>query len=238
VTRNAKVAYATGLSSAKADAELVPQLIAGDEEAFRTVVERYHGALIRLALSFVAERSAAEEVVQDTWLGVIKGIRAFEGRSSLKGWIFRILINRAKTRGVRDKRSVPFSSLGDPEYKEESAVDSSRFQPSGWWADPPERWDADSPVELLIRKENQGVLERSLTDLAPAQRTVVTLRDVEGFNAAEVCNILEISETNQRVLLHRGRSKIRQALERHFRTSNRDAHLQRTHGSHHRLHGG
>jgi RNA polymerase sigma-70 factor (ECF subfamily) len=217
MTRTVKAAGAAEPAPAKTEAQLVSRLIAGDEEAFRMLVERYHGALIGLALSFVSERSAAEEVVQDTWLGVIRGIREFEGRSSLKGWIFRILINRAKTRGVRDKRSVPFSSLGNPEYKEESAVDPSRFKPSGWWADPPERWDADSPEELLMRKESRVVLEQSIAELAPAQRTVVTLRDVEGFDAAEVCNILEISETNQRVLLHRGRSKIRQALERHFR---------------------
>jgi len=203
----------------KADAGLVSRLIAGDEEAFRTLVERHHGGLIGLALSFVAERSAAEEVAQETWLGVINGIREFEGRSSLKGWIFRILINRAKTRGVRDKRSIPFSALVNPEYKDEPAVEPSRFQASGWWADPPERWDTDSPEELLMRKESRAVLERSIAELAPVQRAVVTLRDVEGFDAAETCNILEISETNQRVLLHRARSKIRQALERHFRAT-------------------
>ncbi len=203
--------------ASKPDAQFVARLIAGDEEAFTTLVERYHGALVRLALSFVAERSAAEEVTQETWLGVLNGIREFEGRATLKGWIFRILINRAKTRGVRDKRSVPFSSLGNPDLRDEPAVDPSRFQPSGWWAEPPQPWDADSPEELLLRKESRAALEHSLTDLPPNQRAVVTLRDIEGFDAPEVCNILEISETNQRVLLHRGRSKIRQALERHFR---------------------
>jgi RNA polymerase sigma-70 factor (ECF subfamily) len=217
--RRQKRAENAGRGDLKADAGMVPRLIAGDEEAFRALVERYHGGLIRLALSFVAERSAAEEVAQETWLGVIKGIREFEGRSSLKGWIFRILINRAKTRGVRDKRSVPFSSLGSPEYKDQPAVEPSRFQPSGWWADPPERWNTDSPEELLMRKESRAVLERSIGELAPFQRAVVTLRDLEGFDAAETCNILEISETNQRVLLHRARSKIRQALEQHFRAT-------------------
>jgi len=215
--RKAKDAAPFGKSEATAEAGLVAQLIAGDEEAFRTLVERYHGALIRLALSFVAERSAAEEVVQETWLGVINGIRAFEGRSSLKSWIFRILINRAKTRGVRDKRSVPFSSLGNPELRDEPAVDPSRFQPSGSWADPPDRWEVNSPEQILMRKESRAALDSALAELPPTQKAVVTLRDIEGFDSAEVCNVLEISETNQRVLLHRGRSKIRQALERHFK---------------------
>jgi RNA polymerase sigma-70 factor, ECF subfamily len=196
------------------DLELASRLANRDEEAFRTLVERYHGSLLRLALTFVANRAAAEEVVQDTWLGVVNGIREFQGRSTLKGWIFRILTNRAKTRGVRDKRSVPFSSFSvDPD---EPAVDPSRFNASGWWARPPEPWEPDSPEDLLIRKEARAVMEHAIGELPPNQRAVLTLRDIEGFESAEVCNILELSETNQRVLLHRARSKIRQMLERHL----------------------
>jgi RNA polymerase sigma-70 factor, ECF subfamily len=226
MSRNEKILpAATGAPLAKTqaagvsaeDGELAARLAQGDEEAFRTLVQRYHGALLRLALAFVAERTAAEEVVQDTWLGVMNGIRGFEGRASLKSWIFRILTNRAKTRGVRDKRFIPFSSLGNPgRIPEEPAVEPSRFNSSGGWADPPSSWQADNPEEVLMRQETGAALEKAIAELPPVQRSVITLRDVEGFDAFEVCNILEISETNQRVLLHRARSKIRRALEQHL----------------------
>lgn len=196
------------------DLELASRLANRDEEAFRTLVERHHASLLRLALNFVANHAAAEEVVQDTWLGVVSGIREFQGRSTLKGWIFRILTNRAKTRGIREKRSVPFSSFSID--TEEPAVEPSRFDASGVWARPPEPWDADSPEDLLIRKEARAVMEHAIGELPPNQRAVLTLRDLEGFESVEVCNILELSETNQRVLLHRGRARIRQALERHL----------------------
>ncbi len=195
------------------DLALVRRLLAGDEAAFASLVNRYHGRLLRLAMNFVSDRSAAEEVVQDSWLGVMSGLQTFEGRSALKTWIFRILINRAKTRGVREARSIPFSALENPEREREPAVDPARFQPNGMWADPPRRWDDETPERLLMRQEARRCLEDEMAKLPPNQRAVLTLRDIEGLPSDEVCNILDISETNQRVLLHRARSKIRLALE-------------------------
>ncbi|MGI8783700.1 MAG: sigma-70 family RNA polymerase sigma factor [Acidobacteriota bacterium] len=195
---------------------LVQRLSAGDEAAFAALVDRYHGRLLRLAMTFVSDRAAAEEVVQDTWVGVIKGLSTFQGRSTLKTWIFRILSNRAKTRGVRDARSVPFSSLGNPDSEHEPAVDPARFQPNGMWADPPRRWDGSTPEKLLMRQEALRRLEKVIAELPPNQRAVVTLRDIEGLDSAETCNILVISETNQRVLLHRARSRLRRALEEYL----------------------
>jgi RNA polymerase sigma-70 factor, ECF subfamily len=200
------------------DRELLPRLRAGDESAFRTLLERHHGSLLRLARIFVSSQAIAEEVVQDTWLGVINGLSTFEGRSTLKTWIFRILTNRAQTRGKREARSRPFSSLADPdlETKYQPAVDPERFTPQGTWADPPEPWGSETPEKMLLRREVADLIDRAITELPQNQRTVVTLRDVEGLDREEVCNILEISETNQRVLLHRGRSRLRSALERYF----------------------
>jgi RNA polymerase sigma-70 factor, ECF subfamily len=193
-------------------------LRAGDEEAFAMLVSTYHGSLLRLATSFVSERSVAEEVVQETWLGVIHGLRDFEERSSLKTWIFRILANRAKTRGKREARSIPFSSLKDkqPESEYEPAVEPSRFDARGMWAEPPQRWTNAAPEELLLRQEIMEVVQRAIAELPPNQRAVVVLHDVEGVQPDEICNILEISETNERVLLHRARAKLRRALEQHF----------------------
>ena len=200
------------------ESALVTRLRVGDEEAFAVLVSRYHGSLLRFAMTFISERSAAEEVVQETWLGVIRGLSSFEGRSSLKTWIFRILANRAKTRGKREARSVPFSSLKDPQSDSdyEPAVDPSRFTSRGSWADPPQRWTNAAPEELLQRQETMDLIQRAIAELPPNQRAVVTLHDVEGVEREEICNILEISETNQRVLLHRGRSRLRRALEQHF----------------------
>lgn len=198
------------------DFALVQRLLAGDEIAFAGLVDRYHNRLLRLAMNFVSDRSAAEEVVQDTWLGVMSGLPSFEGRSALKTWIFRILINRAKTRGVREARSMPFSALENPDSEHEPAVNPARFQPNGMWADPPHRWDDETPEKLLMRQDALRRLKEAMARLPPSQRAVLTLRDVEGLDAGEVCNILEISETNQRVLLHRARSKIRHALEEYL----------------------
>jgi RNA polymerase sigma-70 factor (ECF subfamily) len=193
-------------------------LRAGDEEAFAMLVSTYHGSLLRLATSFVSERSVAEEVVQETWLGVIHGLRDFEERSSLKTWIFRILANRAKTRGKREARSIPFSSLKDkqPESEYEPAVEPSRFDACGMWAEPTQRWTNAAPEELLLRQEIMELVQRAIAELPPNQRAVVVLHDVEGVQPDEICNILEISETNERVLLHRARAKLRRALEQHF----------------------
>jgi RNA polymerase sigma-70 factor (ECF subfamily) len=169
-------------------------------------------------MSFVSERSAAEEVVQETWLGVIQGLSRFQGRSSFKTWIFRILANRAKTRGKREARSIPFSSLKDPrsESDYEPAVDPSRFDARGMWAEPPRPWANAAPEELLLRRETMNLIQRAIAELPTNQRAVVVLHDVEGLEPEEICNILEIGETNQRVLLHRGRSRIRRVLEQHL----------------------
>jgi RNA polymerase sigma-70 factor (ECF subfamily) len=210
-------AQATG--SPDDDTTLVARLRAGDEEAFEELVSKYHGSLLRVAMSFVAERTAAEEVVQETWLGVIRGLSGFEGRSSLKTWIFRILANRAQTRGKREARSIPFSSLkapqSEPDY--EPAVDPSRFDARGMWAEPPPRWTNAPPEDLLAQRETMELIQRAIAELPENQRSVITLHDVEDVAPDEICNILEISETNQRVLLHRARSRIRRTLEQHLR---------------------
>ncbi len=199
------------------DVALVKRLLDGDEAAFTGLVERYHGRLLRLALVFVSAGASADEVVQDTWLAVLTGLRSFEGRSGLKTWIFSILTNRAKTRGRRDKRSVPFSALTNPGSEDEPAVPPSRFTPSGSWSAPPERWDEDMPERLLLRRETRALIDHAIDELPAGQRAVITLRDVEGLDSTEICNILGISETNQRVLLHRARSRVRSALEQHLR---------------------
>jgi RNA polymerase sigma-70 factor (ECF subfamily) len=159
--------------------------------------------------------------VGDTWLGVIRGIDRFEGRSSLRTWIFQILLNNARTRGTRERRTLPFSlfSRRSEEGRDEPAVDPSRFQgrrgeQPGAWARPPVEWS--SPEEKLASDEARRVLLEAIAELPPRQRDVITLRDIQGYSAAEVCNILDLTETNQRVLLHRARSKVRAALEAHF----------------------
>jgi len=198
---------------------LLEALRNGDETAFTALVDRYHGPLLRLALGFVPGRAVAEEVVQETWVGVLEGLSRFEERSSLKTWIFRILINRAKTRGGRERRYVPFASPDGPDADaEEAAVEAARFRRGGMmaghWVLPPNRWDDNTPERLLLNSETRKFLEQAIDALAPQQRQVITLRDVEGLSAEETCNILDLSETNQRVLLHRARSRVRQALER------------------------
>jgi RNA polymerase sigma-70 factor (ECF subfamily) len=187
--------------------QLVEALRAGDERVFEELVRMYQGTLLRVAQMYVSSRSVAEEVVQETWLAVLNGIDRFEGRSSLKTWIFRILANRAKTRGQREGRTIPFSSLGDSE----PAVQPDRFA-GGHWAAFPDAW----PEERLLGEETAHVIERAIEGLPPTQRAVITLRDVQGWSAEEVRNALELSETNQRVLLHRARSKVRRSLEEYL----------------------
>jgi RNA polymerase sigma-70 factor, ECF subfamily len=198
---------------------LLARLRAGDEQAFMEVVERYGPSLLRVALLFVATRAVAEEVVQETWLAVLAGIDRFEGRSSFKTWLFRILTNRAKTRGVREARSVPFSALAGPEAgQDEPAVDPDRFLPAdhprwpGHWAASPRSW-AETPEQRLLGTETQRVIHESIEGLPAAQRAVITLRDIEGLESDEVCNALDLSDGNQRVLLHRARSRVRAALD-------------------------
>jgi RNA polymerase sigma-70 factor, ECF subfamily len=207
---------APGPRESHEDLALVQRLLAGDEAAFSEIVQRYQSGLIRLAMVFVASREVAEEVAQETWLAVLQGLASFEGRSALKGWIFSILTNRAKTRAVREKRSIPFSELSMPGFEEETAVEPERFTSRGRWSAPPGGWDEDTPEKLLLRRESRALIEKTMEALPPNQRAVITLRDVEGLDAAEVCNVLDLSETNQRVLLHRGRSKVRAALERYL----------------------
>jgi RNA polymerase sigma-70 factor (ECF subfamily) len=192
------------------DAPLLARLREGDEDAFMELVERYHAALVRLARSFVSTRAAAEDVAQETWLGVLNGLDRFEGRSSLKTWIFRILVNRAKTRGQRDARSVPFSSLSGPGG--EPAVDPDRFVEEGAWASPPRPWEGE-PEERLLAGEAREVIDAAIAELPPMQRRVITLRDLDGLDADETRELLDLTDGNQRVLLHRARSKVRQALE-------------------------
>jgi RNA polymerase sigma-70 factor, ECF subfamily len=187
------------------DAELLARLRAGDEQAFVTLVRRHHAAMLSLAAGYVPSMAVAEEVVQDTWLGVLRGIAGFEGRSSVRTWLFRILVNRARTAGARERRSV---AIGDAE----PAVDRSRFDSTGHWAVPPERWVEEADDRLDAAKL-AGRLRSAINELPDRQREVVTLRDVEGLSSEEVCSVLEISEGNQRVLLHRGRSRLRQMLE-------------------------
>ena len=187
------------------DAELLRRLRAGEEHAFVALVERYNGAMIRLALSFVPSRAVAEEVAQETWLAMLRGLAAFEGRSSLKTWLFSILVNRARSAGVRESRSVPVADAGP-------VVDASRFGPGGAWSSPPEHWieEAESRADAA---KLVALLRVAVDGLPARQREVVLLRDVEGLTSTEVCSVLSISEVNQRVLLHRGRGKLRQVLE-------------------------
>ena len=197
------------------DKHLVEALRAGDERAFEQLTREYHAPLMRVAQIYVTSRSVAEEVVQETWLGVLNGIGRFEARSSLKTWIFRILTNIAKTRAQREGRTLPFSVLERPDTVPEPAVGPERFLPPdherwpGHWSSRPQPW----PEDRLLAAETRGVVERAIEALPPAQRAVISLRDVEGWSSDETCNALGVTETNQRVLLHRARSKVRQALE-------------------------
>jgi len=193
----------------EADGELLLRLRSGDERAFVSLVECYQEQMLRLATSFVPSQAVAEEVVQDTWLALLRGLDGFEGRSSLKTWLFRILVNQARTTGTREDRSFP---VPDPE----PAVDPARFDAAGGWADPPEHWIEAAEGRLEAGKLADRIL--ALMDELPArQREVVILRDVEEMSSEEVCSVLAISDGNQRVLLHRGRSRLRQLFEDGFR---------------------
>lgn len=188
------------------DDDLVRRLRSGDESAFAEVVDAYHSSMVRLAQTFVSSRAVAEEVTQDTWLAVLKGIGRFEGRSSLKTWIFRILSNRARSTGVREQRTTPV------DVSDEAAVDRRRFDAGGAWSDPPAHW-SDEVVDRFSSGPLVAQVRAAISDLPESQRAVVTLRDLDGLSSKEVCDVLQISEVNQRVLLHRGRSRIRARLE-------------------------
>jgi RNA polymerase sigma-70 factor (ECF subfamily) len=195
------------------DRRLLEALREGDESAFVSLLGRYHSGLVSVAMTYVRNRAVAEEVVQEAWLGVIRGLERFEGRSSLKTWIFRIVSNIAKTRAHREGRSVPFSALGDAE--DGPSVDAERFGPADHWVSAPTRWET-IPEERLQAKETFARIQEAIDALPPSQRAVITLRDVERWSSEEVCELLDITEVNQRVLLHRARSRVRAALEQHF----------------------
>jgi RNA polymerase sigma-70 factor (ECF subfamily) len=210
-----------GVQRSKASAdeiELLARLRAGDEQAFEALVARHYGTMMAVAQTYVKSRAVAEEVVQEAWLGVLQSLDRFEGRSSLKTWILAILVNKAKTRGVREARSVPFASLA-PE-RDEPAVEPERFRGPqdgfpGHWRAYPGDWGA-APEVVLEDRETVGVALRAIAALPVAQQTVIRMRDVEGYSSDEVCAALEMSVANQRVLLHRARSRVRAALEAHL----------------------
>jgi RNA polymerase sigma-70 factor (ECF subfamily) len=199
------------------DAVLVKALAARDQDAFAYLLDRYHPALVRLAEQYVPNRAVAEEVVQETWLAVIEGIDRFEQRSSVKTWLFRILINVARTRGVSERRSIPFATTAI--IDDEPAVDPRRFRRlarsgRGQWKRPPHPWG--NPEQRAVDAETLETIRGAVDRLPPDQREVMTMRDLLGWTASEVCEALEITDANQRVLLHRARSKVRSALERHY----------------------
>ena len=191
------------------EGELLTRLRSGEEGAFVSLVQRYQEQMLRLAAGFVPSRAVAEEVVQDTWLAVLRGLDAFEGRSSLKTWLFSILVNQARTTGSKEQRSVP---VPDPE----PAVDPARFDASGAWADPPERW-IEAAEDRLEAGKLAGRIRVLIDELPARQREVVLLRDVEELTSDEVCSVLAISDGNQRVLLHRARSRLRELVDDEFR---------------------
>jgi RNA polymerase sigma-70 factor, ECF subfamily len=211
---------APGPGASAGDARTLEALRRGDDDAFRDLVRELTPFLMRLAMMHVPSRAIAEEVVQDTWLAVLGGLDRFEGRSSLRTWIASIALNKARTRGTREGRILPFALLRR-RYEEGGgpAVDPDRFQGRrgerpGWWASPPAEWD--EPGHRLEAAETRDVMLRAIRDLPPRQREVITLRDLAGWDAGEVCNALDLTETNQRVLLHRARSSVRNALEEYL----------------------
>jgi RNA polymerase sigma-70 factor (ECF subfamily) len=205
-----------GVQAEPGDAALLDALRCGDDRAFARLVDSHHRSLLRVAQLYVRDRGVAEEVVQETWLAVLEGIDRFEGRSSLKTWIYRILTNRAKTRAQREHRELPFSALCD----DKPEVDETRFRPIDdpkspqQWAAPPRAW----PDERILARETVDQLRNAVAQLPPAQQVIVGLRDIEGWRADEVCEALGITPGNQRVLLHRARSRLRNALEEYFET--------------------
>jgi RNA polymerase sigma-70 factor, ECF subfamily len=198
--------------------ELLAELRAGDERAFETLVNRHYSTMLAVAQTYVSSRAVAEEVVQEAWLGVLKGLDGFEGRSALATWIMRIVVNIARTRGGREARSIPYASLtgeGD-----EQSVEPERFRGAtdgfpGHWRAYPADWRR-LPEDRLAERETLRAAVEAIAQLPAAQRAVITMRDVQGCPAEEVCDVLGVSDGNQRVLLHRARSRVRAVLERHL----------------------
>jgi len=195
------------------DDELIPALAAGDGRAFAAVLDAWSPSMLRVARGYVRSDALAEEVVQEAWQAVLTGLKRFEGRSSLKTWVFTILANRARTRAVREARTVPLSALGDDDG---APLNLERFASGGGWLQKPSSWDVDSPESLMLAHEGSSVVETELAKIPPMQAAVVILRDVQGLSSVDVCNLLEVSESNQRVLLHRGRARLRTALAHHL----------------------
>jgi RNA polymerase sigma-70 factor (ECF subfamily) len=199
------------------EADTIDALRRGDERVFREVVDRHGSAMLRVACVYARDRALSEEIVQEAWIGVLRGINRFEGRSSLRTWLVRIVANVAKTRAVREARSVPFSALAGTDLEEEPSVGPERFRGpddrwAGHWASPPQEWSG--PEQELLSAEARAQIAAAIDVLPRSQRAVVTLRDIEGWSAPEVCAALQISESNQRVLLHRARTRLRHTLDR------------------------
>ncbi|MEX2227360.1 MAG: sigma-70 family RNA polymerase sigma factor [Dehalococcoidia bacterium] len=202
------------------DASVVAALRARDEATFAMLLERYNNSLLRLAMTYLHDQASAEEVVQDAWIGLLESLDRFEGRSSLKTWLFRILVNCARARARKDARTIPFSAAFRPEELD-AGERTGRFVPDwvpvlgGHWVRPVAQWQ-DDPEHRALAHETRAHIQRSIDELPPVQREVIMLRDVAGFDAHEVCNVLGLTNTNQRVILHRARTSVRRALERHF----------------------
>ena len=216
MSRKSPTVTSSGLT--KAEDTLFARLKRGDERAFDELVNQHHSALIRMAMGYVADREVAEEVVQDTWMAVINSLNRFEGRSSLRTWVCGILIHKAKDRGVREKRHTTFSAFESYDDDDnDEAVDPSRFQQSGeWaghWAFPPQPWDDRTPEKLLASQQAVNAMQRAIEALPATLKDVLILRDVEGVEAKEACEMLNITETNLYVRLHRARERVRQAVE-------------------------
>jgi RNA polymerase sigma-70 factor, ECF subfamily len=215
VNQRSQTATLSGLG--KGEAALLARLKRGDEGAFDALVNQHHSTLIRMAMGYVADREVAEEVVQDTWMAVIESLNRFEGRSSLRTWICGILIHKAKDRGVREKRHMTFSAFESYDDGSEEAVDPSRFQQTGeWaghWAFPPQPWDDQTPEKLLASQQAVNAMQRAIDALPTTLKEVLILRDVEGVDAKEVCELLKITETNLYVRLHRARERVRAEVE-------------------------
>jgi RNA polymerase sigma-70 factor, ECF subfamily len=199
------------------DEALLARIRDGDETAFNQLVDRYYPLTLHLARSYVRTQSVAEEVVQDAWIGVIEGLHRFEGRSSLKNWIAQIAINKARTRGAREARSLPFSSLAN---EDDDGIDPTLFRKpgdafAGHWISYPPTWRS-LPDEATVMHETLGVVRDAIEALPEMQRLVLTLRDIEGWGSAEIATVLELTESNERVLLHRARTNVRAILERHL----------------------
>ena len=210
-----------GVVASADDLYLIEQLRGGNEAAFEALIDRYATVMLRLAKVYVTAWVVAEEVVQETWMAVLEGLNRFEGRSSLRTWMFRILTNCAITRAQREGRSVPFSSLSDIDTDQpEPAVDADRFLPAdhqwpGHWVSFPTKWQ-ETPEDRLLSQETRACIDRAIEAMPPNQREIIILRDIEGWTSEETCAFLNISEVNQRVLLHRARSKVRSVLEKYF----------------------